>query len=98
MSCKVSEAQFIIDASQEITKEKFIKVEGRFAKEQKENTENLTLIETESDNIKKKLQDLEDRSRCDNLRFDGIAERQSKHFSNSEENSKGLINEKNNIQ
>ena len=74
MSCKVSEAQFIIDASQEITKEKFIKVEGRFAKEQKENTENLTLIETESDNIKKKLQDLEDRSRHGNLCFNSIIE------------------------
>ena len=74
MSCKVSEAQFIIDASQEITKEKLIKVEGRFAKEQKENTENLTLIETESDNIKKKLQDLEDRSRHGNLCFNSIIE------------------------
>ena len=41
-------------------------------KEIKQNLENLKSIETENVNTKKKLQDLEDRSRYDNLGFDSI--------------------------
>ena len=70
----VSEVQFSIDASREMMEEKLTKPEERFQKEKKENIENLKLIETEIGNIKKKLPDLEDRSRYGNLCLNGITE------------------------
>ena len=49
-----------------------MKPEEWFEKEKKENIENLKLIETEIGHIKKKLPDLEDRSRRGNLHLDSI--------------------------
>ena len=63
-----------IGESHEMIEEKVIKPEERFEKEKKENIENLKLIETEIGNIKKKLPDLEDRSRHGNLFLNGITE------------------------
>ena len=60
--------QLSIDASHEMMEEKW------FSKEKKGNIENLKLVKTESGNIKKKLPDLEDRSRRRNLCLDGITE------------------------
>lgn len=51
---------------------KLQKLKEKFSKEKTGNIENLKLIETEIANIKKKLPDLEDRSRRGNLRLDGI--------------------------
>ena len=68
----VSEVQLSIDESHEMIEEKVIKPEERFEKEKKENIENLKLIETEIGHIKKKLPDLEDRSRRGNLHLDSI--------------------------
>lgn len=70
----VSEVQLSIDASYEMMEEKLTKPEERFQKEKKENIENSKLIETEIGNIKKKLPDLEDRSRHGNLHLNGITE------------------------
>ena len=69
MANEVSEGQLSLDASQEMMREKLLKPEERFEKEKKENIKNLILIETETVNIKKKLQDLEDRSWRGNLLF-----------------------------
>lgn len=74
MRTEVNEVQLIIDASHEMMEEKLIKPVERSEKEKKQNTENLKLIETEIGNIRKKLPDLEDRSRRGNLRLDGITE------------------------
>ena len=54
--------QLTIDTSHEMMEEKFIKLEERFF-QKKENIENLKLIQTETGDIKRKLQDLEGRSR-----------------------------------
>lgn len=70
----VSEVQLSIDELHEMMEEKVIKPEERFEKEKKEIIENLKLIETEIGNIKKKLPDLEDRSRHGNLCLNGITE------------------------
>ena len=43
----------------------------KFGKEKKWNIGNLKLIETENGSTDQELQDLEDRARHDNLRFDG---------------------------
>ena len=45
-----------------------------FKRKKKGNIENLKLVKTEIGNIKKKLPDLEDRSRRGNLHLDGITE------------------------
>ena len=71
---EVSEVQLSIDASHEIMGKKLIKPEVGFKKQEKENIENLKLTETEIGNIKKKLQDLEDRLRRGSLHLDGITE------------------------
>lgn len=52
--------------------EKLKKQEERFTKGKKGKHWKLKLIEIENGKIKKKLQNLEDRSRCDKLHFDGI--------------------------
>ena len=62
---KVSEIQLSIGASHKMMEVKFIKPEER---------KNLKLIETEIGNIKKKLQDLEDRLLYGNLRLGGVIE------------------------
>ena len=56
-----SKVQLTIDTSHEMMEEKFIKLEERFF-QKKENIENLKLIQTETGDIKRKLQDLEGRS------------------------------------
>ena len=57
-----SKVQLTIDTSHEMMEDKFIKLEERFF-QKKENIENLKLIQTEPGDIKRKLQDLEGRSR-----------------------------------
>ena len=71
---EVSEVQLSVDASHKMMEEKLVKPEERFQKEKKENIGILKLIEIEFGNIKKKLPDLEDRSRRENLHFDDITE------------------------
>ena len=68
MRNEVGEMQLSIDASHEMMEEKW------FQNEKKGNIENLKLVKTEIGNIKKKLPDLEDRSRRGNLRLDVITE------------------------
>ena len=69
----VSEVHLSIEASRETIKEKIKKTEERIHKEKKSKG-HYKEIEDENKTLKDKLLDLEDQSRRDNLRFDGVRE------------------------
>ena len=71
LSKDVTDVQVSIDASQQILEEKVEALEQQFEKERKESINYFKSIEAENNDLKDKLWDLEDRSRRDNLRFDG---------------------------
>ena len=71
LSKDVTDVQVSIDASQQILEEKVEVLEQQFEKERKESINYFKSIEAENNDLKDKLWDLKDRSRRDNLRFDG---------------------------
>ena len=54
--------------------EKIQKIEGRIDKVKQKNMGHYEKIEDKNERLNDKLRDLEDRSRRDNLRFNGIRE------------------------
>ena len=67
----VSDVQLSIDASQEIIEVKIKTIEERTDKDKQKNIRN---FENNNKRLKNKLRDLKDRSRMNNLRFDGVRE------------------------
>ena len=72
LAIDVNDVQLSIEASQEMIEEKVKKIEERIDKEKQKNRAHYVEIEDENKRLKDKLRDLEDRSRRDNLRFDGV--------------------------
>ena len=66
----VSDVQLSIDASQEIIEVKIKTIEERTDKDKQKNRN----FENNNKRLKNKLRDLKDRSRMNNLRFDGVRE------------------------
>ena len=71
LSKDVTDVQVGIDASQQLLEEKVEALEQQFENERKESINYFKSIEAENNDLKDKLWDFEDRSRRDNLRFDG---------------------------
>ena len=71
LSKDVTDVQVSTDASQQIVEEKVEALEQQLEKERKESINYFKCIEAENNDLNDKLWDLEDRSRRDNLRFDG---------------------------
>ena len=74
LSKEVTNFQISIDISQQIVEAKMKALEQNFEKERKESIDCFKSIEVENKDLKHKLRDLEDSSRRDSLRFDGIRE------------------------
>ena len=64
---------------------------SKISKEKERNMEHYDKIEDENKRLKDKLRDLEDQSRSDNRRFDGVREYENESWNDTEEFLKDFL-------
>ena len=64
---------------------------SKISKEKERNMEHYEKIEDENKRLKDKLRDLEDQSRSDNRRFDGVREYENESWNDTEEFLKDFL-------
>ena len=83
-----------LETSQEIFEKKFQKVNDNLSKQKQKHKEDINELWRDNDQLCERLRDLEDRSRRDNLRIDGIAELENETWEQTEEILHNLFKEK----
>ena len=83
-----------LETSQEIFEKKFEKVNDNLSKQKQKHKEDINELWKDNDQLCERLRDLEDRSRRDNLRIDGIAELENETWEQTEEILHNLFKEK----
>ena len=83
-----------LETSQEIFEKKFQKVNDNLSKQKQKHKEDINELWKDNDQLCEGLRDLEDRSRRDNLRIDGIAELENETWEQTEEILHNLFKEK----
>ena len=83
-----------LETSQEIFEKKFQKVNDNLSKQKQKHKEDINELWKDNDQLCERLRDLEDRSRRDNLRIDGIAELENETWEQTEEILHNLLKEK----
>ena len=83
-----------LETSQEILEKKFRKVDDNLSKQKQKHKEDINELWKDNDQLYERLRDLEDRSRRDNLRIDGIAEVENERCEQTEEILQNLFEEK----
>ena len=83
-----------LETSQEIFEKKFQKVNDNLSKQKQKHKEDINELWKDNDQLSERLRDLEDRSRRDNLRIDGIAELENETWEQTEEILHNLFKEK----
>ena len=86
--------QISLETSQEIFEKKFQKVNDNLSKQKQKHKEDINKLWKDNDQLCERLRDLEDRSRRDNLRIDGIAEVENETWEQTEEILQNLFKEK----
>ena len=86
--------QISFETSQEIFEKKFQKVDDDLSKQKQKHKEDIKELWKDNDQVCERLRDLEDRSSCDNLRIDGIAEVENETWEKTEEILQNLFQEK----
>ena len=81
-----------LETSQEVFEKKFEKVDGNLSKQK--HKEDINELWEDNDQLCERLRDLEDTSRRDNLRIDGIAEVGNETWEQTEEILQNLFEEK----
>ena len=83
-----------LETSQEIFEKKFQKVNDNLSKQKQKHKEDINELWKDNDQLCERLRDLEDRSRRDNLRIDGLAELENETWEQTEEILHNLFKEK----
>ena len=83
-----------LETSQEIFEKKFQKVNDNLSKQNQKLKDDINELWKDNDRPCERLRDLEDRSRSDNLRIDGIAEVENETWEQTEEILQNLFEEK----
>ena len=83
-----------LETSQEIFEKKFQKVNDNLSKQKQKHKEDINELWKDNNQLCERLRDLEDRSRRDNLRIDGIAELENETWEQTEEILHNLFKEK----
>ena len=83
-----------LETSQEIFEKKFQKVNDNLSIQKQKHKEDINELWKDNDQLCERLRDLEDRSRRDNLRIDGIAELENETWEQTEEILHNLFKEK----
>ena len=91
---KTVDLKISLETSQEIFKKKFQKVNDNLSKQKQKHKEDINELWKDNDQLCERLRDLEDRSRRDNLRIDGIAEVENETWEQTEEILQNLFKEK----
>ena len=86
------ELRISLETSQEIFEKKFQKVNDNLSKQK--HKEDINELWKDNDQLCERLRDLEDRSRRDNLRIDGIAEVENETWEQTEQILQNLFKEK----
>ena len=82
-----------IETSQNITDDKLQDTENSIDKIKETSKREIEKLKKDNDDVNNKLRILEDRSRRDNLRFDGIEEWEEESWSDTEQNLKDTLSE-----
>ena len=81
---EIVDLKISLETSQEIFKKKFQKVDDNLSKQKQKHKEDIHELWKDNDQPCERLRDLEDRSRRDNLRIDGIAEVENEMWEQTE--------------
>ena len=88
------ELKLSLNASQDMLEGKMKKVEETLYKQKAEHEYNINELWNENEYLHEKLRDMEDRSRRDNLRIDGLKEMENESWDQTEEALLKMIREK----
>ena len=94
LSKETVDLKISLETSQEIFEKKFQKVNDNLSKQKQKQKEDINELWKDNDQLCERLRDLEDRSRRDNLRIDGIAELENETWEQTEEILHNLFKEK----
>ena len=81
---EIVDLKISLETSQEIFKKKFQKVDDNLSKQKQKHKEDINELWKDNDQPCERLRDLEDRSRRDDLRIDGIAEVENEMWEQTE--------------
>ena len=91
---EIVDLKISLETSQEIFEKKFQKVDDNLSKQKQKYKEDINELWKDNNQLCERLRDLEDRSRRDNLRIDGIAEVENEMWEQTEEILQSLFKEK----
>ena len=94
LSKEIADLKISLETSQEIFEKKFQKVDGNLGKQKQKHKENIKKLWKDNNQLCERLRDPEDRSRCDNLSIDGMAEVENETWEETEEILQNLFEEK----
>ena len=90
---ETDDLELSIETSQNITDDKLKDTENSIDKIKETSKREIEKLKKDNDDINNKLRILEDRSRRDNLRFDGIEEWEEESWADTEQNLKDTLSE-----
>ena len=82
---ETDELKLSVEASQEMMEKKFEKAEGKVKSYKLQHDKDINELWQENEYLREKMRDLEDRSRRDNLRVDGLKEIDNETWEKTEE-------------
>ena len=98
LSKETDDLKLSIETSQEITDEKFKEINKKLKNDKQQHGNEIDELWQENEYLREKLRDIEDRSRRDNLRIDGLQEVENETWEQTEKILKDMIQEKLEIQ
>ena len=94
LSKETDDLKLSIETSQEITDEKFKEINKKLKNDKQQHVNEIDELWQENEYLREKLRDIEDRSRRDNLRIDGLQEVENETWEQTEKILKSMIQEK----
>ena len=91
---ETADLKISLETSQEIFEKKFQKVDDNLSEQKQKHQEDINELWKDSNQLCERLRDLEDRSRCDNLRIDGMAEVENERWEQTEKVLQNLFKKK----
>ena len=91
---ETADLKISLETSQEIFEKKFQKVDDNLSEQKQKHKEDINELWKDSNQLCERLRDLEDRSRCDDLRIDGMAEVENERWEQTEKVLQNLFKKK----
>ena len=94
LSKQTDDFKLSIETSQEITDEKFKKINKKLKNDKQQHANEIDKLWQENEYLRQKLRDIEDKSRRDNFRIAGLQELENETWEQTEKILKSMIQEK----